>query len=148
MLYFSYGSFLDYETLKRHCPGGKFVTRAFLPNWEVQFNYMSKTYGAGVTGIEPAPRRLVRGVIYDVPPEEMEHIDVIEAVPEGFYYRQRILVVGDEGNLLEVETYRTTHPQGPFKPSKRYLGLMVKGAREHGLDPEYVRELEAVETIN
>jgi gamma-glutamylcyclotransferase (GGCT)/AIG2-like uncharacterized protein YtfP len=148
MLYFSYGSFLDYETLKRHCPGARFVTRAFLPNWEVQFNYLSKTYGAGVTGIEPAPGRLVRGVIYDVPPEEMEHLDVIEAVPEGFYYRQRILVVGDEGSLLEVETYRTTHPQGLFKPSKRYLGLMVKGAKEHGLDPEYVRELEAVETIN
>ena len=90
----------------------------------------------------------MRGVIYDVPPEEMEHLDVIEAVPEGFYYRQRILVVGDEGNLLEVETYRTTHPQGLFKPSKRYLDLMVKGAKEHDLDPEYVKELEAVETIN
>jgi gamma-glutamylcyclotransferase (GGCT)/AIG2-like uncharacterized protein YtfP len=148
MLYFSYGSFLDYETLKRHCPGGKFVTRAFLPNWEVQFNYLSKTYGAGVTGIEPAPGRLVRGVVYNVPPKEMEHLDTIEAVPEGFYYRQRILVVGDEGNLLKVETYRTTHPQGPFKPCKRYLGLMVKGAKEHGLDPEYIRELEAVGTID
>ena len=148
MLYFSYGSFLDHETLKRHCPGARFVTRAFLPNWEVQFNYLSKTYGAGVTGIEPAPGRLVRGVIYDVPPEEIEHLDVIEAAPEGFYYRQRILVVGEEGNLLEVETYRTTHPQGPFKPSKRYLGLMVKGAKEHGLDPEYIRELEAVGTID
>jgi hypothetical protein len=75
-------------------------------------------------------------------------IVVYHAPSKWLCSRQRILVVGDEGNLLEVETYRTTHPQGLFKPSKRYLGLMVKGAKEHGLDPEYVRELEAVETIN
>jgi gamma-glutamylcyclotransferase (GGCT)/AIG2-like uncharacterized protein YtfP len=148
MLYFSYGSFLDFETLKRHCPGARFVAKAFLPNWEVQFNYLSKTYKAGVTGIEPAPGKLVRGVVYDVPPREMEHLDVIEAVPEGFYYRQTILVVNEACNLLEVETYRTTHPQGPFKPNKRYLGLMIKGAKEHGLDPGYIGELESMETVD
>lgn len=144
MLYFSYGSFLDSETLRRHCPRARFVARAALPNFEVQFNYLSKTYGGGVTGVEPAPGKVARGVVYEVPPDEMEHLDVIEAVPQGLYYRENVLVVDEEGKLLEVETYRTTNPKGPFTPTRRYLGLMVKGAKEHGLDPEYIRELETL----
>ncbi len=148
MLYFAYGSFLDSETLRTHCPSAKFVTRAVLPNFEVQFNFMSRTYGGGVTGVEPAPGRMARGVVYDVPQTEMEHLDTIEAVPEGLYYRQKVLVVDDGGSLLEADTYRTTDPKGPFKPTRRYLGLMIKGAKEHELDPGYIEELERTPTVD
>ncbi len=144
MLYFAYGSFLDSETLKKHCPSARFITRAVLPNFEVQFNFMSRTYSGGVTGVEPVPGKMARGVVYDVPPEEMERLDAVEAVPEGLYYRQRVLVVDEEGGLLKVETYRTTDPKGPFTPTRRYVGLMIKGAKEHGLDREYVEELESL----
>ena len=44
MLYFSYGSFMDSETLRRHAPSARFVSRASIPNYEVQFNFLSKTY--------------------------------------------------------------------------------------------------------
>ncbi len=148
MLYFSYGSFLDFETLRGHCPGARFVARAVLPNWEVQFNFMSRTYGGGVTGIEPAVGRVVRGIVYDVSPEEMMRLDAVEAVPEGLYYRQTLLVVDEEGKLLRAATYRTANPRGPFKPTRRYLGLVVKGAREHGLDPQYIEELERTPTVD
>ncbi len=148
MLYFSYGSFLDSETLKRHCPGARFVSRAILPNFEVQFNFMSRTYGGGVTGVEPAPGKMARGVVYDVMLKEMEHLDEVEGVPERIYYRQMVFVVDENGNLLEAQTYRTTDPQGPFKPTKRYLALMVKGAKEHGLDHEYIEELEKTPTVD
>lgn len=142
MLYFSYGSFLDSETLKKHCPSAKFVSRAILPNFEAQFNYMSKTYNAGVTGVEFAPGRIARGVVYEIPLKEMERLDVVEAVPQGFYYRQTVVVIDEKGKLLRAETYRTTNPGGPFKSSRRYVGLMLKGAREHEMDSEYIKSLE------
>ncbi len=105
-------------------------------------NFLSETYSGGVTGVEPAPGKVARGVVYDVSQEDLQHLDTIEGVPQGIYYRQRILVVDEGGNLLEAETYRTTEPKGPFKTTRRYLVLMLKGAKEHGLDPGYVRELE------
>ena len=146
MLYFSYGSFMDSETLRRHAPSARFVTRASLPNYEVQFNFLSKTYSGGVTGVEPAPGSVARGVVYDVSQEDLRHLDTIGGVPQGVYYRQRVLVVDEEGILLEVETYRTTEPKGPFKTTRRYLELMLKGAREHALDSEYIRELKETYT--
>jgi gamma-glutamylcyclotransferase (GGCT)/AIG2-like uncharacterized protein YtfP len=148
MLYFSYGSFLDSETLRRHCPKAVYRGKAILPNWEAQFNFMSRTYRGGVTGIEPAAAKLVRGVLYEVNDEELLHLDSIEGVPEGIYYRQTIYVVDESGKAVKAATYRTTNPRGPFKPTKKYVGLMISGAKEHHLDPEYVKELEAVETID
>ncbi len=142
MLYFSYGSFMDSETLRRHAPSARFITRAVLPNYEVQFNFLSKTYSGGVTGIEHAPGKLTRGVVFDVSHEDLQHLDTIEGVPQGIYYRKNIIVVDEAGKLLEAETYRTTDPKGPFKTTRRYLGLMLEGAKEHGFDPGYVRELE------
>jgi gamma-glutamylcyclotransferase (GGCT)/AIG2-like uncharacterized protein YtfP len=148
MLYFSYGSFLDSETLKRHCPKAIYKGMAMLPNWEVQFNFLSRTYNGGVTGIEPAAAKLVRGVLYEVSDEELLCLDSIEGVPEGIYFRQTIYVVDESGKAVKAATYRTTNPKGPFKPTKRYLSFMVKGAKKHGLDPDYIKELEAVETID
>jgi len=144
MLYFSYGSFMDSETLRRHAPSARFVTKASLPNYEVQFNFLSKTYSGGVTGVEPAPGKIALGVVYDVSPEDLKHMDAIEGVPQGIYYRQSVLVVNEAGKLLEVETYRTTEPKGPFRTTRRYLCLMLKGAKEHALDSDYVRELEEI----
>ena len=117
MLYFSYGSFLDSETLSKHCPKAAYICKAILPNWEVQFNFLSSTYKRGVTEIEPATARPTRGVLYEV-------------------------------NDVKAATYRTTNPGGPFKPTKRYLGLMIKGAIEHSLDPNYVKGLSTVETVD
>lgn len=148
MLYFSYGSFLDFETLKKHCPNARIVGRAVLPNWELQFNFLSKTYDGGVTGIEPAIGRIVRGIIYDVPDEEMVKLDGVEGVPEGIYFRQTIIVVDEQGRPVKATAYRTTNPRGPYKPRRKYLDLMIKGARKHGLNEEYINELERIETLD
>ncbi len=142
MLYFSYGSFLDSENLKKHAPNAKYLKRAVLLDFEVQFNFLSKTYDGGVTGVEPAAGKKAQGVLYNVPPDEMEKLDIIEGVPSGIYYRETVTVVDEDGNEHRAETYRTTVPKGPFTPTRRYLGLMIKGAREHGLDPDYIKELE------
>ena len=144
MLYFSYGSFLDFETLKKHAPNAKYMKRAVLLDFEVQFNFLSKTYDGGVTGVEPAVGKKALGVLYNVPPDEIEKLDIIEGVPSGIYYRETVTVVDEDGNEHRAETYRTTDPMGPFTPTRRYLGLMIKGAKEHGLDPDYIKELETL----
>ena len=144
MLYFSYGSFLDSETLKKHAQNAKYMKRAVLPDFEVQFNFLSKTYDGGVTGVEPAAGKKALGILYNVPPDEIEKLDIVEGVPAGIYYRQTVTVVDEDGNEHQAETYRTTDPKGPFTPTRRYLGLMIKGAKEHSLDHKYIKELETL----
>ncbi len=147
MLYFTYGSFMDVENLRRFAPSARFVCRALLPNWEVQFNYWSQNYQGGVTGIEPALNKLVRGAVYDISPEDMERLDEVEGVHRGTYYRHVIMVVSEEGEPMLAHVYRTTNPRGPFKPSKRYLKHILEGAEKLGLPKDYIDGLR-VETID
>lgn len=148
MLYFTYGSFMDINNLKRHTPSAEFMCKALIPNWEVQFNYYSKNYGGGVTGIEPALNKLVRGAVCEIPTDEIEHLDTVEGVPQGTYYRHPIMVVSEQGEPMLAHVYRTTNPRGPFKPTRRYLRYMVDGAKALGLPADYVAQLEAVETVD
>ena len=147
MLYFTYGSFMDINNLNKHTPSAKFVCKAIIPNWEVQFNYYSNNYKGGCTGIEPALNKLVRGAVYEIPPDEMEHLDTIEGIPQGTYYRHPIMVVSEQGETMLAHVYRTTNPRGPFKPTKKYLNYMLDGARALGLPEEYIKSL-TVETID
>ena len=144
MLYFSYGSFLDSENLKKHAPNAKYLKRAVLKDFEVQFNYLSKTYEGGVTGVESAVGKKAFGVLYNVPPDEIEKLDIVEGVPTGIYYRETVTVVDENEKEHRAETYRTTDPKGPFTPTRHYLGLMIKGAKERGLDSDYIKELEGL----
>jgi len=144
MLYFAYASFLSSEVLREHCASARFVTRAYLLNFEVDFTYMSKTRNCGVASVEPAPGKIAKGVVYDVPEEEMEHLDVVEAVPQGHYYRETCLLVDEKGKFIRADTYRATEPKGPFTPSREYVGLMLNGAKEHTMDPEYIEHLQTL----
>lgn len=144
MLYFAYASFLSSDVLREHCPSARFVSRTYLPNFEVDFTYMSKTRNCGVASVEPAPGKIARGVVYDVPDDEMEHLDVVEAVPQGHYYRETYVLVDENGEFIRADTYRATEPKGPFTPNREYVGLMLKGAKEHDLDPDYIESLETL----
>lgn len=144
MLHFGYGSNLNLGFLRQYCPGARFVMKAYLPNFEVQFRFWSKRRQGGISTIIEKPGALVHGVIYEVPEKELLDLDVLESVPQGLYRREAFLVLGDDGGWHEADLYRVAVPQGPFTPSRGYVELMLSGAREHGLNPDYIRRIEAL----
>src|SRR5439155_1422455 len=72
-------------------------------------------------------------------------LDRSEGVPRGFYRRIPIEVVVGGEERVAAFTYQSSWTVAGRKPSARYLGLLVAGAREHGLPAECVRFLESHE---
>lgn len=138
MFHFAYGSNLSPGFLRSHCPSASFVMKAYLPNFRVEFRFYSERRRGGISTIIAYPGELTRGVIYEVPEEEMAVLDEVESVPQGLYARETFLVLGQDGGWHEADLYRVVEPRGPFDPARSYVGLMLEGAEEHGLDPEYV----------
>jgi gamma-glutamylcyclotransferase (GGCT)/AIG2-like uncharacterized protein YtfP len=141
MLHYAYGSNLSPTFLKGYCPRAKFVMKANLPNFRVEFRFYSQKRKGGISTIMGSPGDLVRGAIYDVPEDEMIKLDEVESVPQGLYSRETFLVLGEDREWYEADLYRVVEPEGPFTPAKGYVGLMLEGAEAHGLDPGYVDEL-------
>jgi hypothetical protein len=142
--HFGYGSNLSIRFLKQHCPNVQFVMKASLPNYRVEFRFYSQSRKGGISSIIEAPGEMTYGIIYSMPKKEMEHLDIIESVPQGLYTRETFTVLGEDGKWHDADLYRVANPQGPFAPAKSYLELMLEGAREYKMNPDFIKWLESM----
>ncbi|MBN1592074.1 MAG: gamma-glutamylcyclotransferase [Candidatus Coatesbacteria bacterium] len=147
MLYFAYGSNMDFEQMRKRCPSTITITKASLLNHRLAFTRFSDIRNGGVADVIPSETELVEGVTYDISDEDTVKLDVFENVAEGFYSRMDVRVTLPAGEIIEVFTYKATE-EGEFKPTKAYMAHLINGAKYHGLSSEYTASLEAIETCD
>ena len=142
MFHFGYGSNLSIEFVQEKLiPNAKFVMKGYLPNFEVRFPFWSDEVQGGYSGIMEAPGELVQGALYEVTEQELIALDDLE-VYKGLYQRETFLVWGEDGKFHPADLYRVIEPKGPFPPSRGYVEIMLSGARDLGLDPDYIEKIE------
>jgi gamma-glutamylcyclotransferase len=154
MLYFAYGSNLDWTQMKQRCPLAKFVCRAKLPAHRLAFTLKSARRDCGVADVLPDQAKDVWGVVYELLDNELKDLDKDEdfspARPndQNEYTREDHYVwqEGDADQALLVALYRG-HPQlDPPLPSDDYKELIVAGAKHWNLPAEYIRQLESIQS--
>jgi gamma-glutamylcyclotransferase (GGCT)/AIG2-like uncharacterized protein YtfP len=156
MLYFAYGSNLDPEQMKQHCPQSVVVGLASLTDYRMTFPRFSNRWGGGTAGIQLSHGEIVWGVVYELTDSDLASLDEYEGyVAEGDQHnvhdREHVtleLVRPDDGSIprkLRAWTYvaRTAHPAAP---SRRYMDGVIGGARHHRLPEEYIAGLLQIET--
>ena len=85
------------------------------------------------------------GVLYRITAEEGERLDRSEGLQGGFYRRIAVVVTAADAQRVAAFTYQSRYDSRGRKPSARYMGLLLEGAREHGLPAEYVAFLRSFE---
>ncbi len=144
IVYFAYGSNLDFRRFRRRCPGAAVVGRARLPDHQLAFTRYSRAEKGGVADIVPEPCASVWGVLYEIDEACLDALDGHEGAPRA-YRRETIRVIDDAGMEREAVAY-VANRTGEFAPSRQYLAQITRGAREHGLPEEYVLSIEQVRT--
>ncbi len=97
-----------------------------------------------VANLRPRAGSDVWGVAYELTAPEFDRLDRTEGVPRGSYRRAPISLQLPEGETLAAFTYQSERGVAGRKPSRRYLGLLLTGARHHGLPAPYVERLRAL----
>src|SRR5262249_9690964 len=92
----------------------------------------------GVANLVAENGARMHGVVYQLTADECENLDRSEGVLAGYYNRALVVVITANGERIEAFTYQSPHGSPGRKPSQRYMGLLLDGAREHGLPDEYV----------
>lgn len=144
MLYFAYGSNMDPVQMAERTPGGRSLGPARLDRYRLTFTRDSPAWGGGVGHIEADPASEVWGVLWDLTEEHLAALDVYEAVELGVYTRERVTVAFD-GREVEAEVYIAVKTDFK-KPSKRYMGALIRGAEAHALPAEYLARLREIDT--
>ena len=150
MLYFAYGSNLDWTRMRERCPAAQFLLTATLLGHEVQFTRTSRKLHCGTADIVPVATETVWGVVYHLADTDRSKLDEKEGVGIGAYRPATITVQaeGDARRELAVFTYVVCAKEEPRpKPSKTYLQHLLDGAEHWHLPATYVESLRAVETL-
>jgi gamma-glutamylcyclotransferase (GGCT)/AIG2-like uncharacterized protein YtfP len=154
MLYFAYGSNLDPDQMRSRCPDHQVVGLAALREHRLTFPLYSNRWGGGVASVQLHHGETVWGVLHELIEKDLEALDGFEGFrgtgdQHNVYDRDQItveLVRPDDGSIprrVRAGIY-VARPSNPSPPSRRYLDVLVKGARHHRLPEEYIAKLSAV----
>jgi len=153
MMYFAYGSNMDWHQMRDRCRSARFGCVAKLEGHRIIFPRTSKCRRCGVASIEPDPASAVWGVVYQIDGRDNGKLDSSEGYDPNLepglnsYVRTecRVFCAGDKQEPVTAWIYVANVQPGKHRPSANYMATIVKGASFWHLPSEYVRKLEAIE---
>jgi hypothetical protein len=135
--YFAYGSNLLKERLKNRIRIYHEHHKGFIKNHSLIFNKRSidKTSKAN---IEYRKGCNVWGVCYEIDPEGFDKLAKIE---KGYEIKEiAVFLQNDEAKFIVANTFISSDlSKNP--PAKEYVDLIVRGAKEHDLPDDYIRQI-------
>ncbi len=140
MKYFAYASNMSSEELGAWCPGAEFIAVAKLPEHRLDFTRYSEKRQGGVADVVPSGGSEVWGALYELPDEELPTLDRKESAPTA-YRHEYVDVVTQSGERVRAMTYMVIDKVPTEAPSRDYMDLILRGARERGLPSDYVSAL-------
>ena len=152
MLYFAYGSNLDWAQMKRRCPSARFVCVAKLAGHKLAFTRRSERRQCGTADVVKAGGSEVWGVVYQLEECDFQPLDMYEGCvpgrPNNAYDRIELEVLqdGDEARPTTAWIYVVNaKSEREHTPNAEYKRLMTEGARYWGLPDSYTALLEAIQ---
>ena len=156
MLYFAYGSNLDWRQMKCRCRSARSVGRARLNGYRLDFTHESSNRGCGVADVIAQPSSIVWGVLYEIPDDyDVARLDASEGYHpggprEGNTYERITLTVeqvDDAGTSVApraAQVYVIVRKQENCHPDRAYRDLIVNGGRFWNLPEDYVAQIAQV----
>jgi hypothetical protein len=152
VLYFAYGSNMDWAQMKERCPSARFVAKAVFPDHKLAFTRRSVRRACGVADAKGAPGEDLWGVLYEIADHDIPKLDKCEGYrPHGrdsSYYPAQIEVFIDDvrAKSLPAKAYFAYSEPAPPPPSTAYLKQIIGGACYWGLPPDYLAKLGRIPT--
>lgn len=142
-LYFAFGSNLHAPRMLGRVPSARFVAVARMADYTLAFRKRGKD-GSGKCDVAPAEGNVVWGVVYCIEAADQPRLDAAE----GPGYRVAPVTVTTGPETLAAFTYIARPAWYTREPPHAwYRDLVVAGARDHGLPPDYVAAIAAVPAI-
>lgn len=156
MLYFAYGSNMDWNQMRERCTSSQFVGVALLKDHQLAFTRYSDSRKCGVADAVHEEGTEVWGIVYKILDTEIAMLDKCEGFQPGreqhknAYVREERHVWrdGDREEPLLVHVYFANQQKDPPPPNAAYKKLIVDGARYWHLPAHYIDQLERTETAN
>lgn len=142
-LYFAYGSNMLSERLVARCPSAKVIGTASATNSVLKFEKRSIDQSGKATLLTAgAQGAITPGVLFEVTQADIGNLDKAEGAGNGYDRHDNFQVqLIDTGHIAIAKTYIATTTEENLRPYEWYLALVIAGACQHNLDPNYIKML-------
>jgi len=147
LLYFAYGSNMSTRRLAARTPSARRVCTARLDGHRLRFHKKGRDGSAKCDAEQSKDGDgYVYGVVFEIAVAEKGILDEHEGLGRG-YGEKLVSVVTGPGHPLAALTYFATHIDSDLRPYHWYKEHVVRGASEHNLPSDYIRAIQAVDSI-
>jgi hypothetical protein len=152
-VWFVYGSALDPEAFAAWAAEHGYPAPALDPafparieGWRLAFDVPSRAWDGAVASLAPQPGAFVEGLAVPMPGDARGLVDHKEGAISGLYRPLEVEVTTLRGGtrlraVAYVSTPERRLPQ-EAPPSRRWLDVLLRGARARGLSAAWIAELE------
>ncbi len=147
MLYFAYGSNMDWAQMMGRCPSARFIGIAVLPDHRLAFTRCSRIRGCGVADAVPDPGSETWGVIYEIDDRDVRILDACEGYEPGrennAYRREErhVYLNGNKEAPMLVSIYFASRDENYPLPNQAYKDLILSGAKYWHLPDSYIENV-------
>lgn len=143
IVYFAYGSNLHPGWLARRVPSARALGKAVLPDHGLAFRKRGRD-GSAKSDAAHQPGAVLPGAVYEM---DHEHLGLLGAA-EGGYARLEVTVETSRGPQTAFAYFaRKEHHVRHLVPWDWYVGLILTGARLHGLAESHTEWLAGIQTL-
>ena len=137
MLYFAYGSNLNWHQMKKErCPGSKYIQPYILKGYKLIFSQRNPNNKYGHANIEKNKNSSVQGAIWQLSKEHEKTLDEYEAVNYNPpYYYKEYLLWRKKKVLVYIQKIYTKK-----NPSSSYLHTIIKGYKDCNLNINFLKK--------
>lgn len=147
-LYFGYGSNLEADGMRSHCPSAQLVSIARLAGYRFAFTIESRnTWLGGVGDMQSDATDEIWGALWVIAAEDSHALDDHMGLfrEPVAYRRTTVEVTTPAGDVVRCRSYVVADPHlEGYLPSPAYRDAVVRGARAIGLPVAYIARLEAI----
>jgi cation transport regulator ChaC len=148
MNYFAYGSNMLEERLKskNRVPGATFQAVGIVLGYKLRFHKGSIDNSGKCNIIRTgSPEDVVHGVVFEIPDDQLRYLDRAEGKGHGYHHEYITVRLADGAEmsmLVYVADFNAINDK--LVPYTWYHMLVVAGAEQHRLPPEYIEDLRSV----
>jgi len=142
MLYFAYGSNMDFAQLQERVGDVKDGVVGILNGYELRFNKRSVKDEYGRANLVAVSDAITEGVFFELTDEQFAEMDR----REGKGYKRHDVLVQIGSDAREAQTYFSTADfvADGLYPSDEYLEHILEGARQHNLSQVYIAKIKTL----
>ncbi|XP_011496903.1 PREDICTED: gamma-glutamylcyclotransferase-like [Ceratosolen solmsi marchali] len=152
-LYFAYGSNMLTKRIHINNPTAVKKYVGTLKDYRLDFITFSKRWQGCAATIVPCPAFEVWGIVWEINISNMPDLDKQEGVHMNLYFAKNVIINTTIGENIECRVYQQLclpeeYLKPIFLPPERqpsfiYLNTLIRGAKEHKINKDYIKYLES-----